>query len=86
MTRVFRISFSALLCVFLCVSAVFAQSENGGKNGDDDKNDRKKIVIISASIDSTMTRITIGGMNFLGPNGFDGIPLSRRLEAYRGNE
>ena len=60
MNRIFRLSFAAVLCVFVCASAVFAQSENA---------DWRKIVITSASVDSTMTRITIGGINFLGLNG-----------------
>jgi len=34
MRRIFRISFSVVLCVFLCATAVFAQSQPGTNYAD----------------------------------------------------
>ena len=69
MRRIFRISFSVVLCVFLCATAVFAQSQPGTNYADAIKQYLRKIVITEASVDSTTTRVTIGGLNFLGPDG-----------------
>src|SRR2546422_4607484 len=69
MRRIFRIGVSVVLCVFLCATAVFAQSQPGTNYADAMKQYVRKIVITDASVDSTTTRVTIGGINFLGPDG-----------------
>src|SRR3989442_2273257 len=69
MRRIFRIGLSVVLCVFLCATAVFAQSQPGTNYADAIKEYVRRIVVTDASVDSTTTRVTIGGLNFLGPDG-----------------